>query len=296
MQVKLKNRIATSNHILSLYPIHEAADILGKTGYDAMEIWAEELELQVRQRTTSVAKIKAVLKKRGMAGAMHAPLRELIAKEPYKYNICSKDATLREMSIKRTLDALDFAKALGFGIVVMHPGHTDSPDDKVDMQYWELQVDAFQKIARHAENLGVKVGLETMEHRPKEFITESKHVDKILKAVNSPNLGVTFDLIHAYTHGVDRPIELLDSHHPNIFHVHISGHSKDKTHVPFSMTIIHHFYLDKVLERLVKNYSGMISIEGHTKGIVEQTKYHQKQVVKENLEYLHREMKSLHRE
>lgn len=297
MVPKLKNRIATSNHILSAFPIHEAIDLLGNLGYDAIEIWSGELKQELENNRTSMEKIKQSLQKYNMSGAIHCPLRDLSSPDQYKYNLSSKDKELREKSIRENMLALEHAHQLGFDVITIHPGHTDSPDEPADEEYWNLQIDAFRRLSRRAEELDVKIGMEPMEYRPTEFVMEPKHVDRILKEVQSPNLGVTFDLIHAYTHGPHAPVEFLDGLHPNIFHVHISGHSKEKNHVPFSHTIIHHFYLDKVLKNIVDyGYSGIISIEGKLKGLMEETKENQEKVVKDNLGYIHREMKALHLE
>jgi sugar phosphate isomerase/epimerase len=273
---KLKNKIAISDKILSCYPTHDAVDLIGKMGYEAMK----------------------ALKNNNMTGVIHCPLRNLSVPKPYKYNICSKDAKLRNESLKETIKAVELAKKMGFKVITIHPGHTDKKGEKADKKYWELQIDAFKRFAKRAEKLNVKIGLEPMEHLPKQFVTEPKHADRIIDAVNSKNLGITFDLIHAYTHGVKKPIEFLDGLHPNIFHVHVSGHTKKKQHAPFSMTIIPHSYLDKVLNRVIKkySYSGIISIEGHTFGLEKQTKTRQKKIAKDNLAYIHKELKALHLE
>jgi sugar phosphate isomerase/epimerase len=295
MSPKLRNKIATSNHILSAFPIHEAISILADAGYDAIEIWSGELKHEIGQGLTSIGKVKEALDRTGIAGVIHCPLRNLASPDQYKYNICSKDPALRKESLEADMLALEHAHQLGFEVITIHPGHTDSPDKVTDQEYWDLQVDAFRQLAKKAEELKVKIGMEPMEHRPKEFVMEPRHVDRILKEVQSPNLGVTFDLIHAYTHGTDKPVEFLDGLHPHIFHVHMSGHSEKKNHVPFAHTMIHHFYLDKVLDKIVSyGYSGMISVEGTLKGIMEETAENQKNVVKGNLEYIHRELKSLH--
>jgi sugar phosphate isomerase/epimerase len=296
MVPKLKNRIATSNHLLSEFPIHEAIDILGNIGYDAIEIWSGELKQELETSHTSIEQIKQSLQKHKMTGAIHCPLVDLSSPDQYKYNLASKDKELREKSIRENMLALEHAHELGFEVITIHPGRTDNPDDSADEEYWRLQIDAFRQLSKRAEELNVRIGMEPMEHRPTEFVMEPKHVDKILKEVQSPNLGVTFDLIHAYTHGPDAPVEFFDGLHPNIFHVHISGHSKIKNHVPFSHTIIHHFYLDKVLNKIVGNYTGIISIEGRLKGLMEETKENQEKVAKENLDYIHKEMKALHLE
>ena len=292
---KLRNKIATSGHILSLYPIHKTVEILGRNCYDAIEVWAEELERQIKRRETSIQKIKSALKKSGMVGVIHAPLHDLTHEFKEKYNICSKDRKLRKKSIHESLWALDIAHKLGFHVVTIHPGHTDSKEDVADKEYWRLLIDAFKQLAKRAEKLDVKIGVEPMENIPKEFVIAPKHLDRIISSVDSKNLGVTFDLVHTYTHGEKKPVEFIDQlHKEKIFHVHISGHTKEKTHVPFFMTRIHHRYFDKVIGMLVKNYSGIISIEGTIKGIMPLTKTNQKFVVKKNMEYIHKELKSLH--
>ena len=291
---KLKNKIATSSHILSLYKIHEDVNILGKTGYDSIEIWAQELEFQLKKKLTSIQKIKYTLKKNKMIGVIHCPLKNLLVSAPYKLNLCSKNKKLREESIKKNLQAIEFANKLGFEVITVHPGHTDFPKEKADNTYWKLQIDAFKKLAEKAEKLNVKIGIEPMEHRQREFIMDPPQVNRILKAVKSKNLGITFDLIHAHSHGVNKPIQYLDAHRKDIFHVHVSGHSKKKNHVPFHMSEISSYYLDKVLKKLVEYHKDIISIEGDIKGLMKETKTNQKTVVKKNLDYIHRELKSLH--
>jgi sugar phosphate isomerase/epimerase len=293
--VKLKNKIATSSHILSLYDIHEAIDILGKAGYDAIEMWAEELDLQLKHKKTSLQKVRSALKRNRMVGVVHAPLYDPGSPSHDKYNLCSKDEAVRARSIDAHLHALDLAKRFGFKVMTVHPGHTDDAGERADKAYWYLQIAAFRKIARYAKRCGVRIGMEPMENKPREFITESKHVYKILDAVSMSNLGVTFDLVHTYTHGEHAPLEFIDKMHKSkIFHVHISGHTSQKTHVPFFMTRIHHRYFDRVIGSVIKNYSGIISIEGAIKGVLPVTKSNQRMVVRKNMEYIHKEMTSLH--
>ncbi|MBN1544307.1 sugar phosphate isomerase/epimerase [Candidatus Woesearchaeota archaeon] len=294
MPVKLKNRIATSNKLLSLYPIHEAVAIMARAGYEAIELWPEFLDQQVGKGLTSVEKVKAALKENDMVGVIHCPLRDL--NDPArKYNISSKDKMFREKSLKMVLKAVELANELGLNIITVHPGHTDKEDETADDEYWRLQIDAFRQLTKRGEELGVFIGLEPMEKRPKEFIIEPEHVQKILHKIGSENLGITFDLIHAFTNGEDKPLEFLDWMEEDIIHVHVSGHSKDKVHVPFHMTDIPHAYLDNVFSHLIgKGYKGIISIEGHTKGLHEQTRDHQEGIVRKNIEYVRRELKALH--
>lgn len=276
--------------------MHEAIGILAKLGYEAIELWPEFLDQQVEMAVTSVEKVKSALKAHNFAGVIHCPLRDL--KDPArKYNICSKDEKFREKSLKMALKAVELAHELGFDIITIHPGHTDKEGESAGDGYWKLQIDAFSELTKRAEELGVFIGLEPMEKRPKEFVIEPEHAQKILHEIGSENLGITFDLIHAFTNGEDKPLEFIDWMEEDIIHVHVSGHSKEKAHVPFHMTDIPHEYLDNVFNHLAsKGYKGIISIEGHTKGLHEQTKEYQADIVGKNIDYIHKELKALHLE
>lgn len=292
MPQKFRLRIACSSHLLAKYKLHEATEILGKIGYDAIEIWAVELERQLKHKLTSFALIQKALRKHRMTVTVHGPTTDFETGE--KLNVCSKNAKLRNKSIQKNLKALDYAHKLGSHVVTIHPGHLDSHEHKMDKKYWDLQIDAFRKLTKKAEKLNLDLAIETMENRPLEFVKEPPDVHRIIKAVNSGHLGVTVDITHAFTHGMDKPIEFLDGCKEHIFHAHMSGYSHKKTHVPLNMSIIPSEYLDKALKKLVQHHAGWIAIEGYLKGIMSDTKSNEKKMATENLEYILRELRSLH--
>jgi sugar phosphate isomerase/epimerase len=292
MPQKFHLRIATSSHLLVKFTLHEAIEILGKIGYDAIEIWAVGLEQQLAEKKTSYAKIRAALFKYRMMATLHAPTADYKTKE--MLNVCSKNTKLRKKSIQKNLAAMDYAHKLGCHVITIHPGHMDLPTDKVDETYWKLQIDAFKVLAKKAEKLNLDLGIELMENRPKEFVMEPPAIHKIIHAVNSKHVGVTVDLTHAFTHGMNKPIEFLESCRERIFHAHMSGYTTKKTHVPLYMSAIPTSYLDNALIKLTRHHAGWIAVEGHLKGIMADTKANEKMVAKKNYDFITRELKSLH--
>lgn len=292
MPQKFHLKIATSSHLLAKYSLHEAVEVLGKIGYDAIEIWAVELEHQLKHKLTSFAKIHGALHKHRMSATIHGPTKDYATGE--KLNICSKNAKLRQKSLRKNFKALTFAHKLHAHVITIHPGHLDPHAEKVDNKYWALQIDAFKQLTKKAAGLNLDVAIELMENREHEFVMEPPEVHKIIKAVKSKHLGVTVDITHAFTHGMDKPIEFLDHCRETIFHAHMSGYAKHKTHVPLHMSIIPSEYLDNALKKLVQHHAGWIAIEGYLKGIMPDTKANEKKVAAENLEYILRELKSLH--
>jgi sugar phosphate isomerase/epimerase len=294
MPQKFRLKIAASSLLMNKYRIHDAVTVLGETGYDAIEIWSTDIEKQLESNKTSFEKIRNALFKNKMTGTIHGPTVDHESPDKTKYNLCSKNKKLRDRSIKKNLLALDFAHKLGFKIVVIHPGHKDKADDSVDKEYWDLQIDAFKKLAGKAERLNLDLAIELMEKRGKEFVTEPSSMLKIIKEINSEHAGITVDLTHAFTHGSDKPLEFLESSKGLIFHAHFSGYGEKKTHVPLHMSTIPPEYIDKALKKLTQYHAGWITIEGHLTGIMDDTKENEKRIAAMNLEYISKELKSLH--
>ena len=58
MPQKFRLKIATTSRLMSKYSIHQAVAVLGEIGYDAIEIWADDLEYQLAHNRTSIEKIQ----------------------------------------------------------------------------------------------------------------------------------------------------------------------------------------------------------------------------------------------
>jgi sugar phosphate isomerase/epimerase len=278
---------------MNKYRIHDAITVLGETGYDAIEIWSTDLEKQLEDNKTSFEKIRNALFKNKMTGTIHGPTVDHESPDKTKYNLCSKNKKLRDRSIRKNLLALEFADKLGFKVVVIHPGHKDKADDIVDQEYWDLQFGAIKKLAGKAERLNLDLAVELMEKRGKEFVTEPSSMFKIIKEINSKHVGVTVDITHAFTHGLDKPLEFIESSGDLIFHAHFSGHGAKKTHVPLHMSTIPSEYIDKALKKLTQYHAGWITIEGHLTGIMDDTKENEKMTAAKNMEYIMKELKSI---
>ena len=110
--------------------------------------------------------------------------------------------------------------------------------------------------------------MEIMEERPKEFIKTPEDVMNIIRKLNKKNLGMTLDIVHAYTHGkknVKRYLKEIKKDIRSVFHCHISGHTKRFTHVPFACCEIKDFWR-KEIQEFMKFYNKAIVVEGSQRG------------------------------
>jgi len=182
--------------------------------------------------------------------------------------------------MQKLIDSVKLAKKLNFPLVNCHPGAVEK-QPQIE-KCWGWMIGVFKKAVKLAEKNNIKISIECMEEKPKEFVKEPEQLLRIIDSVGSPNLGITFDIIHAYTHGEERPLKYFHEFKHKVFHVHISGHSKAKTHVPFAQTQTPKGYIEDFLKQIIKEYHDILSVEG----AMNVPKEEQLKIIKDNIRFL----------
>jgi sugar phosphate isomerase/epimerase len=240
-------RIAASTTTTRDLPLIDALDAARDLGYDAVEVWAEHLWDQ----RMAPARLGAEARARGLALAIHGPTRDL--------NVTSSNTGIRVESQRQYLAALDDAAAMGAEVVVLHPGALSSSGDD-PAAFWPPLEAFFHEVAVQAETLGLRVGIENMERRHLEFVTTPHLVADLLRRINSPWLGITLDVAHVLYNGDGL---VLDGLEPHVYHVHLSGSTREKVHVPLDDGV---HDLAAAVGRLLKFFRGIVAIEGYVRG------------------------------
>ena len=120
-------------------------------------------------------------------------------------------------------------------------------------------IDYGASLAEEAGRLGLTVALEIMERRKREFVTDIPAAARIARGVDSPSFGLTVDLAHLLYSGA--PVE-IEGHESIIFHVHISGSTRERVHVPLAEGI---YDLKDALARLRPFFRGIVVIESYAR-------------------------------
>ncbi len=116
----------------------------------------------------------------------------------------------RDEREERTRKISDFAAALGVGGIACHIGFV--PEDTTHPDYVAVR-EMVRRIADHAARHGQTFALETGQ--------EPAHVlQRFLKDVNRPNLGINFDPANMILYGTGDPIEALQVLGPHVLSVH----------------------------------------------------------------------------
>lgn len=215
--------------------------------YAGLEIWAEHLWARGDDPTA----VGALAASAGVALTVHGPGRDL--------NVTSANAGIREESRRQYRAALDDARRMGARVVTFHPGAlSSSRDDPRD--YWPPLVEFFRELAVAADRDGIVIGVENMEERRGEFITDPADVVRLVREVGVPGLGLTLDIAHLlFNH---KPVR-GEGLEPVLRHVHLSGSTATLVHVPLGEGV---YDLRPPLRALASFYSGMVAIEGYAAG------------------------------
>ncbi len=117
----------------------------------------------------------------------------------------------RDARERRTYEVSDFAAALGVGSIATHVGFI--PEDTTHPDYTAVR-DMVRRIADYAARRGQTFALETGQ--------EAAHVlQRFLKDVGRPNVGINFDPANMILYGTGDPIEVLCTLAPLVLSVHV---------------------------------------------------------------------------
>jgi len=119
----------------------------------------------------------------------------------------------REARLKRTIEASDFAAALGVNSIACHIGFV--PEDHSDPDYIAVR-EMVREICRHAAQHGQTFALETGQE-PADTLLH------FLDDAACPNLKINFDPANMILYGSGDPIEALEKLAPHV----VSVHAKD---------------------------------------------------------------------
>lgn len=139
---------------------------------------------------------------------------------------------------------LKICKDNGMDLVMMHITGIDCP------KYSKIGLERLKQIVAYAEELKIKIALENVEH--------PGYLEKVLKNITSPYLGICFDTGHFHCYFKDK--FNFDFCKDRIFAVHLHDNKGDvdRHMIPFDGTIKWDYILKKLHEC---NYDGPIILE-----------------------------------
>jgi len=146
---------------------------------------------------------------------------------PPEANPIDPDAAVRAAAIDRLKKAIDTCHILNCKMMVgpyVSPvgklvGRGRTPDE------WKWAVECFQKVAPHAQQAGVVLGLEALNRFETYFVNCMTDLVKLVDEVNHPNFRMMYDTFHANIEEKSSG-EAIRAGGKRIVHVHISENDR----------------------------------------------------------------------
>jgi sugar phosphate isomerase/epimerase len=214
-------RLAFSTNAYMKHPFDEAAARIRAIGYEGLELMADvphawpagllpktkhELLSSLRAHNLKFSNVNAFMMN---AIADH--------RQPYWYpSFIEPDEGYRRVRIDHTRRALSLCAELGAPHITTEPGGPLAPGQS-RARAVDLFVEVLKPLADHAESLGV--GL-LVEPEPGLLVETTEQFVEIADRVNSPAIGLNFDVGHAYCMSEDIPAQIKKlAHHIRHFHL-----------------------------------------------------------------------------
>jgi D-psicose/D-tagatose/L-ribulose 3-epimerase len=146
---------------------------------------------------------------------------------PPEANPIDPDAKVRAAAVDRLKQAIDTCHILNCKMMV---GPYVSPVGKLvgrgrTADEWKAAVDCFQKVALHAQQAGVVLGLEALNRFETYFVNCMADLARLVDEVNHPNFRMMYDTFHANIEEKNVGVA-IGTAGSRIVHVHISENDR----------------------------------------------------------------------
>lgn len=174
-------------------PLAETLGRIAAAGYDGVEIPGEP-------EAYAAAEVRRLLSRHGLAPLA---LTASCNVPETRRDLAHPDPAIRDEAVGYVVGCLRFAAEIGAPLVQMLPsGETRLSPLATRSEEWSWSVEGMQRAAREAEHLGVRICIEPLNRYEAYLVTSVEDGRAYLTAVDSPWVGLTFDLFHA---GIEEP-------------------------------------------------------------------------------------------
>jgi len=159
-------------------------------GFGKIEVASSPTHLDYHDRAACAAAAARIRELGLEVHSFHAPFADRI-------DISALDAGQRDSAVREICRAAEAAATLGAGLFVLHPGpETTGVPREERLDRMDCAAEALDRIARRAEELGVRLALENM--LPHLFAGHVRDLLWLLGALASTDVGICLDTGHAF--------------------------------------------------------------------------------------------------
>ena len=223
-------RLAFSTNAYLRYPFQEAADRIAAMGYEGLELLADVPHawpaglLDIQKRGILAAMEHAGLSFSNINAFMMNAVNDY--RQPYWYpSFIEPDPYYRRVRIDHTQRALTLCAELGAPHITTEPGGPLAPGQS-RQEAIDLFVEVLKPLAEHAHKVGVML---LIEPEPGLLLETTDQYLEVAERLNSPSIGLNFDVGHAYCVSEDLP-RAIAKLAPHIRHYHLEDIAATRVH------------------------------------------------------------------
>ena len=218
-------KLAFSSNAFRKYSIEETIGIVAGIGYDGIEImcdtphcWPPDLTPQ------KIVSIKNNISKHKLGISNLNAFMMCAIGDFHHPSWIEEDEAYRQKRIDHTADCVRLANSMGVKNISTEPGgHIGSMNRSDALSLFRKGI---LSVAGEAERLGVKI---LVEPEPELLIENSEQFIEFISGIDSPAVGLNFDIGHFYCVGED-PADLIRKFGNRISHFHLEDISSNMKH------------------------------------------------------------------
>lgn len=205
-----------------LRSLNSEIELIAELGFDYLELTMDAPFADAHTLKKQKKQVRELLSGLGL---------ELVCHLPTFVSVADLTGSIRDASVRETVDSLAMAKELGCLKVVLHPWFLSGLGVMLPEIAAGFGRSSLEMILAQGEKLGVKVCLENLFPRSKSLV---KPDDFVSWLDGHDTLGLTLDTGHAHLAGGTRMIvDFIDRFADRIAHVHVSDNrGRADDHLP----------------------------------------------------------------
>jgi sugar phosphate isomerase/epimerase len=223
-------KLAFSSNAYLRHPFDETAERIAAIGYEGLELLADVPHawpaglLEGPKRAIRETMARTGLQFSNVNAFMMNAIND--HRQPYWHpSFIEPDPNYRRVRIDHTRRALELCAELGAPHITTEPGGPINPG-QTRQQALDLFVEVLKPLAEHAEKVGV---LLLIEPEPDLLLERTDQYVELADRVNSPALGLNFDVGHAYCMSEDLP-KAIAALAPYTRHYHLEDIAASRVH------------------------------------------------------------------
>ncbi|MDR3623017.1 MAG: sugar phosphate isomerase/epimerase [Paludisphaera borealis] len=223
-------KLAFSSNAYLRHPFDETAERIAAIGYEGLELLADVPHawpaglLEGPKRAIRETMARTGLQFSNVNAFMMNAVND--HRQPYWHpSFIEPDPNYRRVRIDHTRRALELCAELGAPHITTEPGGPIAPG-QTRQKALDLFVEVLKPLAEHAEKVGV---LLLIEPEPDLLLERTDQYVELADRVNSPALGLNFDVGHAYCMSEDLP-KAIAALAPYTRHYHLEDIAATRVH------------------------------------------------------------------